>query len=509
MTGLEARAGADPAQRAVPGGYVETAETHSAVLFFVGDRAYKLKKPVDLGFLDFSTRERREAACRRELELNRRLAPDVYLGTGEVTDVDGAPLEHLLVMRRLPGSRRLAWLVAAGQDVRAEIRELARLVAAFHSRAERSPEISEQGTPAAVAGRWKANLREAAPYVGGLLPSAGYDEVRRLSMRYLAGRATLLHERIRRGAVVDGHGDLLADDIFCLDDGPRVLDCLDFDDRLRHVDRIDDVACLAMDLERLGSPRLAAAFLDDYLKFSGDHVPASLVHHYVAYRAFMRAKVTCLPHGQDRPEVALAARTLLTIAHRHLDAARVQLLLVGGPPGTGKSTLAAALADAVGCTVISSDRVRKELAGLPAEVHAGAPLHEGIYSSEWTWRTYEEMARRAARLLVMGETVVLDATWARPEHRRLAAAIAAATSSDLLELCCRLPEETVAERVAARDSISDADPATADRLRREFVAWPRARLVDTRRPVADLVADLVPCVRPVWSAASLPPAGAG
>ncbi len=466
--------------------FAEARETHSAVVFLVGDRAYKLKKPVDLGFLDFGSRAKRLDVLHRELDLNRRLAPDVYLGISDVLDVDGGPLDHLLVMRRMPEQRRLAHLVVSGAEVGGHLTALAHLMATFHGHALRGPDVDACGTRDALWGRWQGNLDGVRPFLRTRLDEGGVEAVRCLAEQYLEGRAPLFDDRIRRSAIVDGHGDLLAEDIFCLADGPRVLDCLEFDDDLRRVDRIDDMACLAMDLERLGSPGAAQGLLEAYAALTSDTAPSSLVHHYIAYRAFMRAKVACLAHGRDTGASTTPAR-LLDLARLHLQESRVSLILVGGPPGTGKSTLSSRLAETLGCDVLSSDLVRKELAGLPAQTHASAVLGQGIYSAAWTDRTYREMLRRAEGLLTMGRTVVLDATWGDEGTRALAAALAERTSSELVRLRCDLPEELTARRIAGRDSASDADPAVAAALRAGFHDWPAAARIDTRPP-ADLVA---------------------
>jgi len=481
--------------------YAEARETHSAVVFLVGDRAYKLKKPVDLGFLDFSSRDKRLAVLRRELELNRRLAPDVYLGVSDVADVDGSVLDHLLVMRRMPDQRRLAHLVRSGSEVTDELREIAHFVAAFHSRCARSAAIAVSGGRDALLSRWQSNFEEAGPFVGTRLDKAKYDEVRTLATRYLRGRGDLFADRVGRSAVVDGHGDLLAEDIFCLPDGPRILDCIEFDDSLRHLDRLDDVACLAMDLERLGSSEAAQTLMGVYLELSGDNAPTSLVHHYIAYRAFMRAKVACLPRGRDAVSAGDPAR-LLDLAHGHLNEGRVRLVLVGGPPGTGKSTVASALADALGCAVLSSDRIRKELAGVPAETDLRAGYGEGIYTQEWSERTYGELRRRAEKLLSMGESVVMDATWANERQRAQATALADGTASDLTQFRCQLPPELAEARIAERRSVSDADPAIAAAVRSRFDDWPDALDVDTRQPVDAVVARVQHRLQP-WRTTSV------
>jgi hypothetical protein len=318
--------------------YLTVRETHSAVVLLVGDRAYKLKKPVDLGFLDFGTRAKREAACRDEVALNRRLSPDVYLGVADIRGPDGAPCDHLVVMRRMPSERRLTTLVRAGAPVHDQVRAVARLVAAFHATARRGPEIAAEGGRDAILGRWTESFHQVRPFRGGAIEADLLDEIERRTVDFLAGREPLFADRIADGRVVDGHGDLLADDIFCLDDGPRVLDCIEFAERLRWLDGLDDAAFLAMDLERLGAPELAGRFLDWYAEFSADPAPPSLRHHYVAYRAFVRAKVACLRSAQGDEEAAADAAAHAALTVEHLRAGAVRLILVGGLPGTGKST---------------------------------------------------------------------------------------------------------------------------------------------------------------------------
>ena len=459
------------------------AETHSAVVFFVGDRAYKLKKPVDLGFLDFRTRQERETVCHREVELNRRLAPDVYLGVADVHDPDGRACEHLVVMRRMPPERRLSTLVTEGVDVGGHLWELAQLIAAFHRRAERGPAIDEAADVDAVAERWKANTVELTAFADRFLSAEEIGGVQGLAERYLAGRRPLFRRRIAEGRACDGHGDLLADDVFCLDDGPRVLDCIEFDDRFRHGDALADVCFLAMDLERLGRPDLAARFLSAYAEHADDVWPASLASHHIAYRAQVRAKVAAIRANQEDAPSAPEATRLLALARRHLDAARVRLVLVGGLPGTGKSTLAAGLGDALGGTVLRSDAVRKELAGLPPDRPAPAGFGEGIYGPEATARTYEELLGRAATALALGELVVLDASWSDAGWRARARQLAEESFADLFELRCEAPPEVAAARMRERASEggdpSDATPEIASLMAASHAPWPSAKVVDT------------------------------
>jgi uncharacterized protein len=464
-------------------------ETHAAVVFVVGDRAYKLKKPVDLGFLDFRDRTTRETVCAREVELNRRLSPDVYLGVADVVGPDGAVCDHLVVMRRMPDDRRLSTLVLVGADVDDGLWRLAHLIAAFHARAERPAAAATAASRDALAGRWADNTAGLLEHGRGLIDLDEVLEVDALAQRYLAGRGPLFERRIVEGRAVDGHGDLLADDIFLLGDGPRVLDCIEFYDRLRYGDTLADVAFLAMDLERLGRRDLADRFLDAYREHADDAWPVSLAHHHVAYRAQVRAKVGAIRAGQGDQTAAPAARRLLGMARRHLETGAVRLVLIGGLPGTGKSTLATGLADALDATVIRSDEVRKELAGLAPDQPAPAEFGEGLYRPETTAATYREMLRRADIALALGEGVVLDASWTAARRRAHASDVAARMSTDLIELQCSAPPDLAVRRIRRRRTAggdaSDATPEIAAKLAVVRDPWPSAAMVDTSSGPAD------------------------
>jgi aminoglycoside phosphotransferase family enzyme/predicted kinase len=459
------------------------AETHVSVVVFVGDRAYKLKKPVTTPFLDYGTREQREAVCHLEVELNRRLAPDVYLGVADVTGPDGQLCDHLVVMRRMPDDLRLSTMVTHGRATPDHVAAVARRIAAFHATAHRSVTIDAAGSLEAVRRLWVDNFAEMTGFAGPLLHPETLGAVEGLALRYLDGRGPLYQRRVADGRIVDGHGDLLADDIFCLDDGPRILDCLEFDERLRFGDVLLDVGFLAMDLERLGSPALARHLLDAYREFAAETHPSSLEHHYIAYRALVRSKIACLRAEQGDATAAPAAASLLDLCARHLYHGRVRLVVVGGLPGTGKTTVAEGVARRLGCTVLRSDHVRKELAGIPATTRAVAPYGEGIYDTTTTAAVYTELLRRAGVALGLGESVVLDASFVGAEHREAAAAVARSGAAELSELRCDTPPDVAAARVARRlaagRDASDATPAIAAAMADAADPWPGAGRVDT------------------------------
>lgn len=459
------------------------AETHSATVFFFGDRAYKVKKPVDLGFLDFRDRAAREAVCHREVDLNRRLAPDVYLGVADVTDPDGVPCDHLVVMRRMPADRRLSTLVTAGHSVEMHLWHVAHQLATLHARSPRSAPADEAAGVVATRHRWDTNTDALIGLTGTVFDELTVATVHGLACRYLDGRGPLLAERVAHGRGVDGHGDLLADDIFCLDDGPRILDCVEFDDHFRLGDGLADAAFLAMDLERLGRPGLAEMFLAAYGEHAGDTWPASLAHHHIAYRAQVRAKVTAIRAGQGAPGAAAKARDLLDLAESHLDQGQVRLILVGGLPGTGKSTLAASLGDALHSVVLRSDVVRKELAGVAPDGRSPAAFGEGIYSAASTAATYRALLEQARIALSHGETVLLDASWMHSSWRDAAHALAAEAFADLVELRCDAPAVVTTSRLLRRaaeaNDVSDATPEIATAMAEAAFRWPTATTIDT------------------------------
>lgn len=471
----------DPSVGGTSQPYVAAIETHTGAVLFVGDLAYKVKKAVDVGFLDWTARADRVRAIEAELELNRRLAPDVYLGTGLLPRPGGED-EPVLVMRRLPAARRLSTLVEQGRDVEDILRALAHQVASFHLRCPATDAAAVAGGAADTLRRWEVNHERMRPSFGRWIDGASAEAVVARARTYLRGRAAMLEARVAHGWARDGHGDLLAEDVFCLADGPRVLDCLDFDERLRVGDVLADVAFLAMDLERLGRADLGWRFLELHREMTGDSWPASLAHHHVAYRAQVRTLVACVRASQGDPTAPEQAAELLRVAVRHSEAARVRLVLVGGPPATGKSTVAAGLGDRSGATVLRSDEVRKELAGVPVE-GSGAGTSSGIYGADWTSRTYDELLRRAERLLTAGETVVVDATWRQQAHRARARAVAEAAAADLVELRCDADIATARQRAAARAEAgvdaSEADAEVATALAAAFEPWPEAEVIST------------------------------
>ncbi|CUU55944.1 hypothetical protein Ga0074812_106199 [Parafrankia irregularis] len=437
-----------------PGSDGRVVETADAVLCLTADRVLKRRRPLDPGEPAFRGLLTRLAACRAEVARNRPLAPDVYLGVADVVDDGGVVQDHAVVLRRLPAGRQLASLLRRGGHIDEEVRAVARAVAGFHARCETS-HGSGVDDPGRSEARWQEAITAASAFRGTVLEAELVDEIGRLARAYLAGRGAMLAGRVTGGWVRDGHGSLRADDIYCLDDGPRILARAEADGR--HDDVLGDVALLAVELERLGSSEDADLLLRAYQEFAGTAHPRSLEHLHIAYRALVEAATVAAAAGEQ-------ARRLADIAYRHLRRARVRLVLVGGLPGTGKTTLAGRLAAGDGGRVlIRSDEVR---ARFSAEEVGTDNSYVWPLASEITARTYTELLARARVFLSGGETVIIDASWSDGRHRAAAARLARETGAELIELRCVTSPEVAAARLARRDAARQAasGPAGASEL---------------------------------------------
>jgi aminoglycoside phosphotransferase family enzyme/predicted kinase len=490
-------------QLSEPGAYpfpvenVEVRHTHISVVFLAGPYAYKIKKPVEFGFLDFGTLPKRRYFCEEEVRLNRRLAPDVYLGVVPVThrgsglQMEGPekgdrPLEErgtvpffgasdavewAVKMQRLPEEATFEKRLLRGEVGSAQVRNLAEKIAAFHAQAEAGEHIAARGRFPVVAGNARENFEQTAYQVGTTVHPAVYERLRSLTKEALVRLRPLIDKRAEASVPRDTHGDLHLDHVYLLPERPPpadlvIIDCIEFNERFRFADPVADMAFLVMDLAFHGRKDLAAAFTEEYFRISHDTEGQALLPFYIAYRAAVRGKVEGLELAeQEIPEaerVAALARArahwLLALGELEEPRRRPCLLLLGGLPGTGKSTLAGVLAESAGFQVLRSDVIRKELAAAPA---MPAPSHcfaEGIYTPEWTERTYAECLRRAEELLFEGQRVLVDATFRDENIRRIFLESALRWGVPALLLLCQAEPEVVRQRLEnRRGDASDAD----------------------------------------------------
>ena len=444
---------------------VDTRETLVSWVFLAGDRAYKLKKPLVLPFLDYGTRQRRREMCGEEVRLNRRLAPDLYLGVRAVAaSADGLELaaeddrravDYLVEMRRFNEQRTLAAKLERGELKRGEVVAVGRVLARFHARARR---VAAVGVPAlAVERRMTENFHELLAIVEQRTEIAWVLALERFAHAFVVAHARMLDARARGGFVREVHGDLRAEHVV-LDETLQVVDCIEFDRGLREIDVADDLAFLVMDLAAYGGERFARVLVRAYRDAGGDPGEDRLVAFYAAYRALVRAKVALLRAAQypvlssEHGRESAAARDLLGVAERFAWRARLPLVIViCGVPAAGKSHLAQALGEVSGLPHLSSDRTRKRLAGIRPQQRAAS----AAYSPEFNRLTYAELGRRAARATAACGGALVDATF-RHRADRDAFANAFGDAAPLLFVECRAPAGVLAERAAQRDRSATA-----------------------------------------------------
>lgn len=456
-------------------GPIELRQTHVSYLFFTSDFVYKIKKPVDFGFLDFTTLEKRRFYCEEEVRLNRRLAPAAYIGVVGITGKDGRytlggegePIEYAVKMKRLPEERCLERMLASGSADEALIRRVAHVLAAFHRGAERGGRIAGFGSMGVIMKNTGENFTQTEPFVGRTLGRGLYMKIKDYTETFIESNRALFERRAAGGFIRDCHGDIHLAHVFA-SDGIEIIDCIEFNERFRFSDVVADEAFLSMDLDRRNRPDLSEVLDLAYFAKSADAEGPLLLNFYKCYRACVRGKVEGFKAFEEEVGEAARGEALLSaIYHFHLAGRyasgrlRPLLIIVCGLPGTGKSTLAAAIAERTGFSHLLSDAVRKELAGLRPEEPAAAGYGEGIYSEHFTERTYAELGRRAGELLRRGRSVVLDATFSKRRYFKKAMEAAESSGAEVRIIECTASAATVRARLEERmwtaGNVSDAD----------------------------------------------------
>jgi aminoglycoside phosphotransferase family enzyme/predicted kinase len=420
----------DPATYPEPTGSVSFHETHISRVYLTDNHAYKLKKPLNLGFLDYSTLEKRHFFCQEETRLNRRFAPQTYLGVVALRNAQGrlrfngsgVLVDYAVLMQRLPETRMLDHLLdSAAPELPGEIERLARHLPSLFMAAPVCREDVPGGNAVVVRANCVENLRQTEAAIGHALSMEAHRLMASLSNGLLEKLTPLLRQREAAGFVRDGHGDLHARNI-CMTEPIQVYDCIEFCRRFRVADMAAELAFLLMDLDFRGRQDLARQFLETYHQYTPDHALPELLPFYKSYRAWVRGKVESLLAGENDVD-ATTRQQALAESRRYFNLALgyhapAALLMTSGLMGVGKSTLARNLALALGGIVLRSDVVRKELAGIPLAQHQADAFGQGLYSSAMTASTYAELYQRARRLLKHGETVIIDASFARKAERK-------------------------------------------------------------------------------------------
>jgi aminoglycoside phosphotransferase family enzyme/predicted kinase len=452
-------------------------ETHISWVLLAGEDAYKIKKAADLGFLDFSTLEKRRFYCEEELRLNSRLAPELYRdvvpigGNPERPVLGGEPaIEYAVHMRRFPRAARMDLLLEEDQITAAHIDSLAATIARFHAALPPAAADTPFGSPEAIEAAVLENFAQLAPSLAAPADLALLEEVRNSSAREFAASEPLFRQRKESGCVRECHGDLHLGNIVLLDDTPVPFDGIEFSATLRWIDVISEIAFTVMDLLERGQPHFAWRFLDKYLEHTGDYAGIGVLRYYLAYRAMVRAKVAAIRAGQE--DTAHAQHELdtchqyLVLAHDCLARHRPALILTHGLPGCGKSTFAQIALERLGAIRIRSDVERKRLFGLAALADSKSQTGGGIYGEEATRRTYERLRELACGLLAAGFPVIVDAAFLRHAEREQFRTLAAEMNAPFVIASVHADEAVLKERLVQRHSrANDASEADAEVLR--------------------------------------------
>jgi uncharacterized protein len=487
---------------------VEMTQTHISVVLLGHTRVLKLKKPVNFGFLDYTTLEQRRAACEAEVRLNRRLCDHTYLKVQPIVRVDGVPqlsdsgeaIEYGVLMARLPGDRMLDEMVRRGSVTEADIERVAHRLSEFHRTARRGPDIDRWGTPGEVARNWDENFTQTEPFVGRTIDATAYRHLREQVARWLRVERPVFEERVSGGRVVDGHGDVRCESV-CVTDGICIFDCIEFNDRFRACDVTSEVAFLAMDLDSLGRPDLGYYATESYQTQARDARLFRLLPFYRCYRAYVRGKV--LSFRLDAPEFTAADKSraaqraagYFELARRYATGLRrSRVIVVVGLAGTGKTSIARAIAGELGLRVLSTDAIRHDLFGPEKGV---AAYGEGAYRPEATARTYETLVEGGRELLIEDGAVVLDGTFLRGDDRRRVQTMASAAGATVRWIECELPPELVRQRLERRrqrhEGLSDATWETYLRQREARAALEGGWKDD--HTVLDMTHSLSECAR--------------
>jgi len=456
-------------------------QTHISYVFITDEIVYKIKKPVNFGFLDFTTLEKRKFYCEREVELNRRLCPDIYLGVvpvvkrGErffIEDVaktcqspEGEIVDYAVKMKRLPEEGMMGTLLAKGWLTTKHIDLIVKKLVPFYQRAETNEEISKYGSLQFISYNIEENFSQTIEFVGRALTQRKFETIVGYSRRFMEENASLFEKRVKEGYIRDGHGDLYSANI-CFDDLKEVyiFDCIEFNERFRCGDVCSDLAFLAMDLDFYRLDELSKYFIDEFVKKSGDKDLLLLLDFYKCYRAYVRGKVGCFT-SQDESLSSKVREEALMLSQKYFDLAFryaggiPKVLVFMGLSCTGKTYLAERISQRYPVVYLSSDVERKRLLGLDPEQHYYAEFEQGIYSPQVSDKTYEVLAERAKTEVSYGRDVVLDATFRKKKWRDMLFLALKDIPCEVFFIWCVAEDEVVKERFAKRAQEKTASDA--------------------------------------------------
>jgi uncharacterized protein len=494
---------------------VRLIQTHTSWVFLTGKYAYKIKKPVFFGFLDYTTLDARKFFCEEELRLNRRLSPEIYLAVVPINEQiiksdrktirinlggKGKVIDYAVKMKELPQDKLMTERLKQDAIAYHEIEQLARIVADFHQSAESSPSISQFGLMETIKFNWDENFAQTEEFIGRTIGNSTFHRIKKILYKFMLDNFDLFEKRIKEDRIILGHGDLHSKNIF-IADKIYIFDGIEFNQRFSCCDVASEVAFLAMDLDYFGKSNFANFFIERYLQYTKDYELLKLLDFYKCYRAYVRGKVTSFNlkdpgiGAQDKQIAAKTAKRYFELAKRYAQnlVTTPKLIIMIGLPGVGKTHFALQLADKINAYLLRSDIIRKELMNVPLRQHHYTGYGSGIYKGNISARTYDEMYKRARIFLTQGKTCILDATFSLAKARTAAEEIAREFKVPFLMVHCFCPDKIVFKRMAHRArgfDFSDATPEVYLRMKKNFDPVHRSQnvvKVDTSKPLKPLI----------------------
>jgi hypothetical protein len=451
---------------------IELIETHISWVLLTGDFAYKIKKSVNFGFLNFSTLGRRRRFCEQELHLNRRLAPDIYLDVVSITGTqnkpvisgDGEVMEYAVKMVQFPQSAQLDHMLAAGKLSAEHMDAIARMVADFHQAIQVADDSMDYGNTNVLYRPVEENFKQISEHLDTGPYADTLSVLQQWSKSEFVKLEPVFEQRKHDGFVRECHGDMHLRNLVWLDSGPTAFDCIEFNADLRWIDVISEVAFLVMDLQDRLQYRLANRFLNTYLEVTGDYAGLTVLPFYLCYRALVRAKVDALRleqeniDAEEREQSHAEFESYFELATGYTQQPAPRLIIMRGVSASGKSTVSQYLVDAMGAIRIRSDVERKRLFDNALSNSASGEIDTGIYSTKASQQTYVKLVELASEIISAGYSVIVDAAFLKYEQRELFQMLADRLGVPCIILEITAPAEVLRQRIAERKyDVSDAD----------------------------------------------------
>ncbi len=450
-------------------------ETHISWVLLTGPYAYKIKKPVDFGFLDFSTLEKRRCYCEEEIRLNRRLAPQLYIGMIRITgspeqprlDGGGPVIEYAVKMHQFEQANQFDRMLTNNLLTMEHIDRVADKLAEFHNNTAVADNARHFGSPEAVQQPVAENFLQIRPLISDQHDIKRLEQLRKWSKYTHLSLAQVIQSRKDDGYVRECHGDMHLANIAMYKNDVVIFDCLEFNDNLRWIDVMSETAFLLMDLDEHDSNQLASRFLNHYLQYTGDYAGMKVLRYYLVYRAMVRAKVACLRLAQkdlrqDEKDQAYAQfHKYLLLAQQYIQPHHAALVITHGLSGSGKTTITQPILEKIGAIRIRSDVERKRLHGLSAAEKSGSGIDSGLYTTQTSEQTYQRLADLAGIIIQAGYSVIVDAAFLKHDQRDIFQTLAGNLDVPYIIIDFQAPEELlrkwITERAAEGQDASEAD----------------------------------------------------